>query len=82
MLPRSLWVREQSLVPSQAGNYAQVMKWFLRVAEQGDANAQYNLVLMYSKGGGATQSVAVSFFMGTILAHFRRVVRKRSGLEG
>ena len=58
------------------------MKWFLKAAEQGDANAQYNPALLYSKGEGATQSVAVSFFIGTILVHFGRVVRKRSGLEG
>jgi TPR repeat protein len=31
---------------------AEAVKWYSKAAEQGDANAQYNLGLMYNSGEG------------------------------
>ena len=36
-------------------NYAEAMKWYLKAAEQENANAQSNLGLMYEKGQGVKQ---------------------------
>ena len=33
-------------------DYSEAAKWFLKAAEQGDADAQYNLALMYENGEG------------------------------
>ena len=33
-----------------ARNYAKAVRWYAKAAEQGDAEAQYNLGLMYKKG--------------------------------
>ncbi len=38
-----------------AGNYAKAAKLFMPLAEQGNAKAQFNLGLMYSKGQGVTK---------------------------
>ena len=39
----------------QAGDYATALKEFRRLAEQGDADAQLNLGVMYEDGQGVTQ---------------------------
>ena len=31
-------------------DYSQAVKWYRKAAKQGDASAQYNLVVMYAKG--------------------------------
>ena len=36
------------------------MQWYLKAAEQGYADAQYNLGLMYEKGQGVRQSKIVA----------------------
>ena len=36
-------------------NYKEAFKWWKLGAEQGDADAQYNLGIMYSKGRGVAQ---------------------------
>jgi TPR repeat protein len=54
-------------------DHTKAAKWFRKAAEQGDAQAQYNLGLMYDKGQGVPQNY--------ILAHmwFNLAV---SALEG
>ena len=39
-------------------DYAEAVKWYRLAAEQGDANAQYNLGVMYHKGKGVPQDYA------------------------
>ena len=39
----------------QAGDYATALKEFRLLAEQGDADAQFNLGVMYEDGQGVTQ---------------------------
>jgi len=36
-------------------DYKQAVKWYTKAAEQGDADAQYNLGLMYANGQGVPQ---------------------------
>ena len=36
-------------------DYAEAVKWYRLAAEQGDADAQYNLGLMYDNGNGVPQ---------------------------
>jgi len=36
-------------------DYAQAVKWYRKAAEQGDADAQFNLALMYDNGQGVPQ---------------------------
>jgi TPR repeat protein len=43
---------------SAAGDYAEAVKWWRKAAEQGNAQAQHNLGLMYDKGEGVTQDYA------------------------
>lgn len=42
----------------EAGDYAEAAKWFHKAAEQGDAEAQYALGVMYGNGNGVTQDSA------------------------
>ena len=42
----------------KASNYAIAAKWYRKAAEQGDADAQFNLGVMYRKGKGVTQDDA------------------------
>ncbi len=44
--------REEGLKAFRAGNYAQVLKLWQPLAEQGDTELQYNLGVMYSQGRG------------------------------
>jgi len=37
-------------------DYAEAARWYRRAAEQGDAQAQYNLGLAYARGEGVTQN--------------------------
>ena len=39
-----------------AGDYTKAVKYFRKAAEQGDAEAQYNLALSYYNGQGVTKS--------------------------
>jgi TPR repeat protein len=39
---------------------AEAVKWYSKAAEQGDANAQYNLGLMYNSGKGIPRDDAES----------------------
>ena len=41
---------------SEVGNYAEAVKWYRIAAEQGDADAQFNLGLLYNNGDGVTQN--------------------------
>ncbi|TAN66804.1 MAG: sel1 repeat family protein [Methylobacter sp.] len=36
-------------------DYAEAVSWYLKAAEQGNANAQYNLALKYKTGQGVTK---------------------------
>ena len=42
----------------QRGDYATALRIFRQLADQGNAKAQHNLGLMYSKGQGVTQDYA------------------------
>ena len=37
-------------------NAAEAVKWYRKAAEQGDAEAQYNLGVMYDKGEGVPKN--------------------------
>ena len=39
-------------------DYAEAVTWYRKAAEQGDADAQYNLGVMYAKGQGVPQDYA------------------------
>jgi uncharacterized protein len=39
-------------------DYAEAVKWYRLAAEQGNANAQYNLGVMYDNGDGVVQDYA------------------------
>ena len=39
-------------------NYAEALKWWRKAAEQGDAEAQFNLGGMYQRGEGAEKDYA------------------------
>ena len=41
-----------------AGNFEEAVKWYRKAAEQGDADAQFNLALMYDYGRGVTEDDA------------------------
>ena len=44
----------------ERGNYKEAVKWWKLAAEQGDADAQYNLGHMYYKGQGFPQDYALA----------------------
>ena len=43
-------------------------QWFTRAAEQGDADAQYNLGVMYAKGKGVPQDYVYAHMWANIAA--------------
>ena len=43
-------------------NYAEAFKWYRRAAEQGDAEAQFNVGAMYANGTGVQQDFSKSAF--------------------
>ena len=53
---------------------AEAMKWFRKAAEQGHADAQYNLGIMYKYGNGVPQDY--------VLAHMWLNIAAAQGLEG
>ena len=44
-----------------AGDYATALKEFRALAEQGLADAQYNLAVMYYKGQGVGQNIVIAY---------------------
>ena len=44
------------------------MKWYRLAAEQGDADAQYNLGVMYGKGQGVIRDYVYAHMWGNIAA--------------
>ena len=51
---------QQGLEATKRGDYQTAFKLWLPLAEQGDAQAQFNLGLMYDKGQGVKQDYAES----------------------
>jgi uncharacterized protein len=49
-------------------NYAEAMKWYIKAAEQGFANAQFNLGMMYAKGQGIPQSYVKAYMWWCLAA--------------
>ena len=41
-------------------DYAEAVKWYRKAAEQGFAEAQYNLGVMYAKGEGVRQNYKIA----------------------
>ena len=41
-------------------DYAEAAKWYRRAAEQGNANSQYNLGVMYAEGQGVSQDYVLA----------------------
>ena len=39
---------------------AQAVQWYRKAAEQGDAEAQYNLGVMYTQGQGVRQNLVIA----------------------
>ena len=56
---------EDGLAAYRRGDYATALRIWRSLADQGDANAQYNLGLMYQKGKGVPQDYkeAVKWYM-------------------
>jgi TPR repeat protein len=52
----------------EAGDYATAFVEFSELAEQGDADAQYNLALMYERGEGVVQDYAAAVKWYTLAA--------------
>ena len=48
-------------------DYAEAMKWFRKAAEQGDADAQYNLGVMHAQGYGVPQDFVLAHMWATRL---------------
>ena len=55
---------EKGYEAAEKGDYATALKEWRHLAEQGNANAQYNLGLIYNNGHGVTQNFneAVNWF--------------------
>jgi len=49
-------------------DYAEAAKWYRKAAEQGDANAQSNLGIMYAKGQGLPQNYVLAHMWYNITA--------------
>ena len=49
---------DEGIAAYHAGNFKLASEEFLKAAEQGDATAQFNLGVMYDKGGGVTRDYA------------------------
>ncbi len=50
----------QATAAYERGDYASALRVFRTIAEQGDANAQYNLGVMYDNGRGVPQDYAAA----------------------
>ena len=50
-----------TLARAFAKDYAEAVRWYRRAAEQGDADAQYNLGLKYLDGEGVPQDYARAY---------------------
>ena len=57
-LPATAQDFRKGLAAAQRGDYATALREWRPLAEQGDARAQHNLGVMYSKGRGVTQDYA------------------------
>ena len=49
-------------------NDAEALKWYRRAADQGDADAQFNLGLMYYNGEGVPKNDAEAYFWWNLAA--------------
>ena len=47
---------------------AEAVRWFRKVAEQGDTDAQYNLGLMYTVGSGVPQDYVLAYMWSNLAA--------------
>ena len=56
----AVWAQDfnKGLKAAQSGDFATALKEWTLLAEQGNADAQYNLGVMYDKGNGVTQDTA------------------------
>ena len=63
-------------------DYKTAVKWFRLAAEQGNANAQYNLAVMYANGQGVIQDNVYAHIWLNIAASSgdKDVVKNRDGL--
>jgi TPR repeat protein len=78
---------DKGLAAAHSGDYATALKEFKPLAEQGDANAQYDLGVMYAKGMGVPQdfSKALGFYIlaaeqGNALAQYSLGVMYENGM--
>ena len=51
---------DKGLAAAQKGDFATALREWTPLAEQGNADAQYNLGLMYKKGEGVTQDYKIA----------------------
>jgi uncharacterized protein len=69
-----------------AQDYAEALKWYLRAADQGDANAQFRLGTMYEQGHGVPQDYILAHMHYDLAAAlqdgYKHPVNKRDNLEG
>ena len=49
-------------------DYATAVKWYTKAAEQGDADAQHNLGVMYDKGEGVPQNNVLAYMWWNLAA--------------
>ena len=49
-------------------DYAEAVRWYRRAAEQGDADAQFNLGVMYGKGQGVPQDYVATLMWFNLAA--------------
>ena len=47
-------------------NYIEALKWYRMAAEQGDAEAQYNLGVMYNNGKGVPENKIMAYFWSSL----------------
>jgi uncharacterized protein len=60
-------------------NYTEGLKWYRKSADQGDANAQESLGVMYAKGNGVPQDYVHAYMWLT--CRLRRVNKKPQKTE-
>ncbi len=69
---------EQAMAAYNAGNYKQAFHLLQPLAQQGDADAQFNLGVMYYNGKGVAQNYQQAFRLWQPLAQQKAILRRNT----
>jgi TPR repeat protein len=59
---------EDASAAYRQGDYAQAVKWYRLAADQGDADAQFNLGFMYASGQGVPKDYVLAYMWRNLAA--------------